>query len=137
LLTFSFFSFTRCKKSTISRKFLTKKRKSGLFFCSDFFLSRVVGVSTWKDGSLKIKVLELATASDEAFAYLLIENYWDQWSTVDLEVYKNEATFETNSMKKRKERLFGENSQKMPMVHDDMVDGQMKAVCNSIIFMRR
>ena len=66
-------------------------------FC-DFFFSRVVGVSTWKDGSSKIKVSDMATTSDEAFAYLLIEN--DQWSTVDLEVYKNEATFETNSMKK-------------------------------------
>jgi len=96
-----------------------------------------VGVSIWKDGSSKIKVSDMATASDEAFVYLLIENYWDQWSTIDLEVYKNEATFETNSMKRKKERLFGENSQKMPMVHDDMVDGWMKAICDSIIFMRR
>jgi len=51
-----------------------------------------------------MKISDMATASDEAFAYLLIENYWDQWSTVDLEVYKNEATFETNSMKKKKRK---------------------------------
>jgi len=95
-----------------------------------------VGVSTWKDGSSKIKVSDMATASDEAFAYLLIENYWDQWSTVDLEVYKNEATFETNSMKEKRKAVWG-NSQKMPMVHDNMVDGRMKAICDSIIFMRR
>jgi len=75
-------------------------------FC-DFFLSRVVGVSIWKDGSSKIKVSNMATASDEAFEYLLIENYWDQWSTVDLEVYKNEATFETNSMKRKKKGCLG------------------------------
>jgi len=26
----------------------------------------------------------MATASDEAFAYLLVENYWDSWSKLDL-----------------------------------------------------
>jgi len=61
-------------------------------------------VSTWKDGCTKMKVSDMATASDEAFAYLLIENYWDSWAFVDLDAYKNEATFETNSMKKKKRK---------------------------------
>jgi len=85
-------------------------------------------VSTWKDGCTKMKVSDMATASDEAFAYLLIENYWDSWAFVDLDAYKNEATFETNSMKKKKGRLFGESSLKMHMVPGDMEDGQMKAI---------
>jgi len=63
--------------------FQQKRENQDCFFLfCDFFLSRVVGVSTWKDGSSKIKVSDMATASDEAFAYLLIENYWDQWSTI-------------------------------------------------------
>jgi len=30
----------------------------------------------------------MATASDEAVAYLLIENYWDTWATVALKAHK-------------------------------------------------
>jgi len=44
----------------------------------------------------------MATASDEAFAYLLAENYWETWSAVDLEQYKNAAIFDNGSVKKKK-----------------------------------
>ena len=72
-------------------------------FC-DVFLSKVVGVTTWRDGCIKLKVSDMATASDEAFTYLLIENYWDNWATLDLETYKNETTYENNSTKKKKRK---------------------------------
>jgi len=54
-----------------------------LLFC-DYFLSRVVGISVWREGCQKTKVSQMTTASDEAFAYLLVENYWDSWSKLDL-----------------------------------------------------
>ncbi len=44
---------------------------------------------------------EMSMASDQAFTYLLIENYWDNWATVDLEASKNETTFEINSTKNK------------------------------------
>jgi len=72
-------------------------------FC-DVFLSKVVGVTTWRDGCTNLKASDMATASDEAFTYLLIENYWDNWATLDLETYKNETTYEINSTKKKKRK---------------------------------
>jgi len=53
-------------------------------FC-DLFLSKVVGVITWRDGCTMLNVSEMSMASDEAFTYLLMENYWDTWAMVDLE----------------------------------------------------
>jgi len=38
-----------------------------------------------------MKVSEIATVSDEAFAFLLIENYWDTWCNVNLEDYKKQG----------------------------------------------
>jgi len=45
-------------------------------FC-DNFLSRIVGISVQREGCQKKKVSEMVTASDEAFAYLLVEIYWE------------------------------------------------------------
>ncbi len=54
----------------------------------------------------------MATASDEAFAYLLVENYWSTWSAVDLEQYHKEPTFENGSVKKKKRTAtFGKYTQ--------------------------
>jgi len=72
-------------------------------FC-DYFLSRVVGISVWKEGCLKTKVSQMATASDEAFALLLVENYWESWSKIDLDQYKIETTFDVASNRKRKRK---------------------------------
>ena len=46
----------------------------------------------------------MATISDEAFAYLLIENHWDSWSQLDLEQYKAELKFDVASNRKRKRK---------------------------------
>jgi len=65
----------------------------------------VVGYTAWKDGCTKFKVSELASLTDEAFAYLLVKNYWDVWTNIDIDAYKNEeAQFDerTNRKKKRK-----------------------------------
>ena len=94
-------------------------------FC-DVFLSKVIGATTWRDGCINLKVSDMATASDEAFTYLLIENYWDNWATLDLETYKNETTYENNSTKKKKGRQLGENIPKMRMVQGILVVGRMK-----------
>jgi len=84
-------------------------------FC-EFFLSRIVGITTWKDVCTKSRVSEVATASDEAFAYLLVRNYWETWLAVDLEQYKNEAIFDSESIKKRKGKQILENTPRMHMV---------------------
>jgi len=44
----------------------------------------------------------MATASDEAFAYLLVENYWEYWSNLDLKAYKSEVTYDKESNKRIK-----------------------------------
>jgi len=44
----------------------------------------------------------MATVSDEAFAYLLMENYWDYWSTLNLQEYKSDVTYDKESNKKIK-----------------------------------
>jgi len=76
--------------------------QSVFFLFCDNFLSRIVGIAVWKEGYQKKKISELASASDEAFAYLLIENYWDHWSTLDTKAYKSEVTFDKESNKRIK-----------------------------------
>ena len=44
----------------------------------------------------------MATASEEAFAYLLVENYWEYWSNLDLKAYKSEVTYDKESNKRIK-----------------------------------
>ncbi len=70
-------------------------------FC-DNFLSRIVGISIWREGCQKKKISEMATASDETFAYLLVENYWEYWSNLDLKAYKSEVTDDKKSNKRIK-----------------------------------
>jgi len=36
----------------------------------------------------KLPICEMATVSDEAFTLLLLENYWEGWSTKNLDEYK-------------------------------------------------
>jgi len=46
-------------------------------------------------------ISELASFTDETFAYLPIENYWDTWSTMDLEKYKEDTTrFDIKTIRK-------------------------------------
>lgn len=44
-------------------------------------------------------VSAFTTPSDEAFALLLLENYWDQWSTMDLAEYRNQRAFDAAANK--------------------------------------
>ena len=68
--------------------------KEVFFLFADMFLSCVVGVAFWRKNSTKMLISEMATVSDETFALLLLENYWDTWSTKNLEAYQKEATFD-------------------------------------------
>ena len=50
------------------------------FFC-DNILPEVVGKVSWRKGVMSMKVRELATVTDEAFAQLILENVWNSgWS---------------------------------------------------------
>jgi len=42
--------------------------------------------------------------SDEAFAYLLVENYWDEWSTKNLDDYMGERCYNSSISKMEKRR---------------------------------
>jgi len=58
-----------------------QQNKDCYFLFCDNFHSRIVGFTFWRDNCTKQKISEMAMVLDEAFAYLLIENYWDEWST--------------------------------------------------------
>ena len=45
--------------------------------------------------------------SDEAFAYLLVENYWDEWSTKNLDDYMGERCYNSSISKRKKEGYMG------------------------------
>jgi len=47
-----------------------------------------VGVAFWRKHCAKLPISEMVTVSDEAFTLLLLENYWEGWSTKNLEEYK-------------------------------------------------
>jgi len=84
---------------------MLKRQKEDTFLVfADTFLSRVVGMAFWRKHCAKLPISEMATISDEAFTLLLLENYWDQWSTKNLDEYKSEVTIDetTNQKKKRK-----------------------------------
>jgi len=84
---------------------MLKRAKEETFFVFvDSFLSRVVGVAYWRKHCAKMTILDMAMILDEAFAQLLLENYWESWSTKNVEEYKTEVSFDesTNQKKKRK-----------------------------------
>jgi len=103
---FVFSALLETNKLPTLEQILQKRENEECFFVfCDHFLSRIVGITAWKEGCTKTKVSELASVTDEAFAYLLIENYWDHWATLDVEEYKkgvSELDLHTNKKKKRK-----------------------------------
>ena len=46
----------------------------------------------------------MATILDEAFALLLLENYWESWSTKNVEEYKMEVSYNENTNQKKKRK---------------------------------
>jgi len=91
-------------------------------FC-EHFLSKIVGITFWKDNCRKATMSEMTTASNEAFAYVFVKKYWSTWSTVDLEKYNKESTFENGSVKKKGQQLL-ENTHRMHMVLRGLEAGQ-------------
>ncbi len=66
---------------------------------------------------------KIATVSDEAFAYLLIENYWNEWSTKNLVEYLGERCCDSSISKRKKEGQYEENTQREFGEHDNMLGG--------------
>lgn len=81
-----------------------RRNTEGFHLFCDVFLSRVVGVTEWRESCTSVFVTDMASVSDEAFAILCIENYWDEWANKNVEEYKSEVAFDatTNTRKKRK-----------------------------------
>lgn len=73
-----------------------------VIFC-EYFLSKVVGITAWKTECCTKTVSEMASVSDEAFTYLLLENYWDEWANKDPKAYREETAYnhETNTRGRR------------------------------------
>jgi len=110
-----------------------------VFFC-DNFLSRIVGITVWKEGCQKKRISELASASDEAFAYLLVENYWEYWSNLDTKDYKSEVAFDKESNKRIKRsrgHLPGANIPKVLMEQEGMVVGRLVACSDLMSYMKK
>ena len=77
----------------------------------------------------------MATISED-FTLLLLENYWEGWSTKNLDEYKSEVTIdETTNLKKGKQH--GANSLVAPGAQEDLEGGQRRALSNSISFIHK
>ena len=74
----------------------------------------------------------MATILDEVFALLLLENYWESWSTKNVEEYKTEVSFDESTNKKRKGKQLGVNTLVVPGVQNGLGDGQRMASSDSI-----
>ena len=79
----------------------------------------------------------MATASDEAFAYSLVENYLESWSKIDLDQYKIESTFDAASNRKKKGRLLGANTPRVPMEQEDMQDGWQRDCLDLMNYLKK
>jgi hypothetical protein len=65
---------------------LSKDRDTMKLFL-DSFVSCVVGRMRWRKETPKKIISKVATATDEAFALLVLENIWDAWKQVDPQEY--------------------------------------------------
>ena len=65
---------------------MRKHQKAYAFFCENF-LRCVVGKLEWKKCAHCMKISDIASPTDEAFALLVLENIWDSWTAVVVEEY--------------------------------------------------
>ena len=111
--------------------------KDCFFLFCEYFLSRIVGMTIWKDSCTKQKVSEMVTVSDEAFTYLLIENYWDEWSTKNLDEYMQEVSYDSSTSKRKKGSQHGENTPRELWEHAIMLVGIKMALLDLTSYVRR
>ena len=117
---------------------MLKRQKEDTFFVfADTFLSRVVGMAFWRKHCAKLPISEMATVPDEAFTLLLLENYWEQWSTKNLDEYKSEVTIDETTNQKKKGKQHGANSLVAPGAQEDLEGGQRRASSDSISFIHK
>ena len=117
---------------TLEDIMLKRDKEETFFVFADSFLSRVVGVAYWRKHCAKMTIRDMATILDEAFALLLLENYWESWSTKNVEEYKTEVSFDESTNQKRKGKQLGVNTLVVPGVPNGLGDGQRIASCDSI-----
>lgn len=60
--------------------FKMRQKKEAFFFFCDNYLPIVVGKNKFKKQSHNTLISDLATRSDEALVYLMVENNWDRWT---------------------------------------------------------
>jgi len=56
----------------------------------------------------KMPIREMASMSNEAFTLLLLVNYWSNWSTKKLDLYRAETAVDAATMQKKKVSQLGE-----------------------------
>jgi len=86
---------------------LKRDNVEDFFFFFECYLSKVVGVGAWRELCTKQKNSDFATVSDEAFVYLLVENYWDGWSTRRSDEPFMESDLIHGSKKKKRKIAWG------------------------------
>ena len=79
----------------------------------------------------------MATISDEVFTLLLLENYWEGWSTKNFDEYKSEVTIDETTNQKRKRKQHGAHSLVVPGAQEDLEGGQRRALSDSISFIHK
>ena len=66
-----------------------------------------------------------------------MENYWESWSTKNVEEYKMEVTYDENTNQKRKGKQHGVNLLVVPGVQNSLGDGPRRSSCNSMNFIQK
>jgi len=68
-----------------------------------------VGVAYWRKNCGKMTISDMAIVLNEASALLLLVNYWESWSTKNVEECKMEVPYSESINQKRKGKQPGVN----------------------------
>jgi len=77
----------------------------------------------------------MAIVSDEDFALLLLENYWESWSTKNVEEYNTEVAYAKSQIKRKKQH--GVNLLVVPWVQNNLEDGLRRASYDSTSYIQK
>lgn len=91
---------------------MRKNDEAMRFFC-EHFLPEVVGKVQWRKGVTNSRVMDLATATDEAYGHLVLANVWDTWMDTDTPVEElKHAGLDEKGKRKVRPGLYTENFHK-------------------------
>lgn len=66
-----------------------RQDESTMMVFADVFLPSVVGKNKWNRLVTRVPLKSMVTVTDEAFALLVLENIWDEWSAIPVNEWMN------------------------------------------------